>query len=306
MALSGNWRMEKTGGSTLKLLVALTCTGERDACIISNELLIDDLVKVRFQWSSKKCKDNDAPEISTKLSLSKCDADNNSSIKINFTSEILEYSAIGIHTLNKWSEWELIGTTKPNVKTVKPLVYTIIIDILITVYQFNIDMTFPKLYSDTDFTDFALSTTGGSVPIHKVCLAAHSDVFRAMLKGEWKETAEGQVNIQGVTLDTLEQLKKYLYLSSVPDDVDELCSLLLVARRYIIEDLEKHCIRVIAETVSSEELFSIIEFACENQIPELPFAILQVTEDSVVNEAYKIKKQAMVKAKIRDDKIDES
>ncbi|XP_047996894.1 uncharacterized protein LOC125234613 [Leguminivora glycinivorella] len=306
MACSGILKHVKTGGPTLKLIIALSYTGECKG-ETSRELLIDGLVKVRFMFSSNISKDNDTPEliISTKYSFSKCDADNKSCIKISLISEKLKYSQIVIHTPKKWSEWELIGTTKSAKESESQLYQTCIIDILITVYQFNMELTFPKLYLDTDFTDFALSTTDGSLPVHKVCLAAHSDVFNRMLKGEWKETVEGQVNMKGVTLDTLKQLKEYIYLSTVPDVVDELCSLLLIARRYLIEDLEKHCIKKIAETVSPEGLFSIIEFACEHHIPELPFALLQVTTDSVVNKAYVLQKRTEEEDGDDDDEEEE-
>ncbi|XP_063366850.1 uncharacterized protein LOC134655329 [Cydia amplana] len=152
-----------------------------------------------------------------------------------------------------------------------------------------------KLYTDTEFTDFYLSTGEGEqkVAVHRAFLIAHSDVFKGMLRGKWKETDQGEIKIRGVTVETLQQLKDYMYMGTVPEV--GIRPLLLVARTYMMEDLEKHCIRKLAEKVTPEELFSLIEFACDNQIPELPFALLQLTPDTVVSGATKIKKAILKK-----------
>ncbi|XP_063386222.1 kelch-like protein 38 [Cydia fagiglandana] len=150
-----------------------------------------------------------------------------------------------------------------------------------------------KLYEDKDFTDFYLCAGDGKIAVHKNFLVAHSDVFKAMLSGPWKEAEEGKVNMEGVTINVLERLKSYMYKGDVFfDDDEEIQTLLLLARYYLIEDLQKQCIRILAETVKPEKLFSLIEFACQHQIPELPFAMLQMTQDSVVNEAFSIKSSA--------------
>ncbi|XP_063366849.1 uncharacterized protein LOC134655328 [Cydia amplana] len=148
-----------------------------------------------------------------------------------------------------------------------------------------------KLYEDNDFTD--LCAGEDKIAVHKNFLVAHSDVFKAMLSGPWKEAAEGKVNVEGVTIKVLERLKNYMYNGDVfYTDDEELRTLLLLARYYLIEDLQKQCIRLLAETVKPETLFSHIEFACQHQIPELPFAMLQMTQDSVVNEAFSIRRRA--------------
>lgn len=51
------------------------------------------------------------------------------------------------------------------------------------VEEFNYLM---KLYNDVDFTDFNLSAGDGTVAVHRAHLAAHSNVFQAMLTRERK------------------------------------------------------------------------------------------------------------------------
>ncbi|XP_063386224.1 uncharacterized protein LOC134672256 [Cydia fagiglandana] len=157
------------------------------------------------------------------------------------------------------------------------------ISIVVTAYECKKEMVLSKLYADSDFTDFHLATSDGSVPVHKAYMAAHSDVFKAMLNNEWKETVNGEITMKGVTVKTLQQLKEYMYLGIVPED--GLRPLLLIARCYLMEDLEKHCIRKLAENVTGENLFSLLEFACDNNIPELSFAMLVMTENVDINKA---------------------
>lgn len=129
------------------------------------------------------------------------------------------------------------------------------------------------IYLDEDFTDFQLSTAEGSVSMHRAILAAHSDVFRRMLSGEWKETNAGCIEIQGVTLETLQSLKRYMYLGTMPEE--GLCPLLLIATFYFIDDLKAECTIKLANSITSENLYDLLEFSYVNNMPELTFAILR-------------------------------
>ncbi|XP_047997140.1 protein roadkill-like [Leguminivora glycinivorella] len=144
------------------------------------------------------------------------------------------------------------------------------------------------IYLDDDFTDFQLSTAEGSVSVHKAILAAHSDVFRRMLSGEWKETSAGCIEIKGVTLKTLQSLKQYMYLGSLPED--DLRPLLLIATYYFIDDLKAECTLKIAHSITSENLYDLLEFSYVNNLPELTFAILRTVKAQprdVIEVAYK-------------------
>lgn len=143
-----------------------------------------------------------------------------------------------------------------------------------------------KLYKDEDFTDFNLSCAEGSVAIHKSHMAAHSDVFKTMLSQEWKETKEGLIQIPGVTLQTVQNLKKYMYLGVLPDD--DLQSLLLIASCYLMEDLKAECVLKLSQTVKPEDLYNLFKFAVVNELPELTFAIMKGTPEKVVEDAENI------------------
>ncbi|XP_063540510.1 uncharacterized protein LOC134749499 [Cydia strobilella] len=293
MTSTGIWHTLKCGGSCLKLIYAITF--EKDNEQISKEHLIDNMVKIRFKRVAKIIEDTDAGEISFLFSISKHELAHDLNIKVNIDCECLAYSKFDIDTPKEWSEWELMGSKKTFVQSKgsqSRICYTTI-QFFISAYERNINTMSLELYTDTEFTDFYLSTGEDKVAVHKAFLIAHSDVFKAMLRGKWKETDHDEIKIQGATVETLQQLKDYMYMGTVPEV--GLRPLLLVARTYMMEDLEKHCIRKLAEKATSKDLFSLIEFACDNQIPELPFALLQLTPDTVVSEATKLKKAVLKK-----------
>ncbi|XP_063386168.1 uncharacterized protein LOC134672198 [Cydia fagiglandana] len=143
-----------------------------------------------------------------------------------------------------------------------------------------------KLYEDDEFIDFKLSTGEGSLPVHRAHLAANSNVFKTMLSREWKETSEGRVQIEGVSLQTLKHLKQYMYLGTLPDE--GLLPLLLIARYYLMDNLKAECLMKISQTVTPEKLYEILEYSFLNKIPELIFEIIETTPKSIVKDARKI------------------
>lgn len=140
-------------------------------------------------------------------------------------------------------------------------------------------VSFAKLYEDDEFCDFHLMAGDGnaSVPVHRACLALHSDMFRTMLRREWKETVTSCIKIEGVTFETLKHLKQYFYLSTLPKDTVSLQPLILLAKCYMIDNLFEACTLKMAEVVKPEEMFALQQFAVDNQLPELLKAILQYT-----------------------------
>ncbi|XP_063386254.1 uncharacterized protein LOC134672287 [Cydia fagiglandana] len=154
------------------------------------------------------------------------------------------------------------------------------------------------IYLDEDFTDFQLSTAEGSVAVHRAILAAHSDVFRRMLSGEWKETNAGCIEIEGVTLETLQSLKQYMYLGTIPED--GLCPLLLIATCYFIDDLKAECTIKLSHSINSENLYDLLEFSYVNNMPDLTFAILR-TVRAQPRDVIEVANQKMMKPEKSED-----
>ncbi|KAI5640163.1 BTB/POZ domain-containing protein [Phthorimaea operculella] len=139
---------------------------------------------------------------------------------------------------------------------------------------------FNSLYDDTSLTDFELCGDGGSVSVHKAVLAASSDVLKTMLCGDWKENKTGHVSIPGISKQTLEHFKSYLYLRKMPDNGFQ--ELLLLASYYMMPGLEQKCIEMIAKRLNAQNLLSQCEFAVTNQMTKLHLAILEAVQSGQV------------------------
>ncbi|XP_048003438.1 uncharacterized protein LOC125239793 [Leguminivora glycinivorella] len=141
---------------------------------------------------------------------------------------------------------------------------------------------YKELYEETEFTDFKLQAEDGTVPVHKSVLFVHSEMFRAMLKGQWKETGQGSIDMVGVTVKTLQCLKAYMYLGTIPNTELELKPLLLLARRCLMDKLAAGCIEKLIATAKLDTLDGLIEYAVQNNIPELIKGIVLRTPDNAL------------------------
>ncbi|XP_073946807.1 uncharacterized protein isoform X1 [Choristoneura fumiferana] len=188
---------------------------------------------------------------------------------------------------DKWTPWKRMGILSKSAiretTTTKPVKITLIVS------KHKI-ITFENLYGETDFCDFYLKAvdSDATVPVHKACISLHSDVIKRMLQGEWKENKNDCIEIEGTTFQTLEHLKKYIYLGTLPSEGLLLRSLLLLAKCYMINNLMAECIMKLSLTVKPEDLYSLQEFAVDNKIPELVQAIVQITSDETVQIAYQM------------------
>ncbi|XP_063540237.1 BTB and MATH domain-containing protein 42-like [Cydia strobilella] len=195
----------------------------------------------------------------------------------------------------EWCEKTYMGWVGTEIKHLHILIYISVLSSALINMQ---------LYEDEEFTDFKLSTDVGSLPVHKAHLVANSDVFKMMLSREWKETSEGRVQIEGVSLQTLKHLKQYMYLRTLPDE--GLLPLLLIARYYLIDNLKAECLMKISQTVTSENLYEILEYSFVHKIPELMFNVLETMPKYIVKDAHEImmknQKNSGLDAKTKTDK----
>ncbi|XP_061725489.1 uncharacterized protein LOC133531346 [Cydia pomonella] len=138
-----------------------------------------------------------------------------------------------------------------------------------------------EIYEETEFTDFELQADDGSMPMHKSVLFVHSEMFRGMLRGQWKETEADSMRMPGVTVQTLQHLKQYMYLGTVPDEGLE--PLLVVAKYCLMDKLAAACIEKLVSTVKVETFDALIQLACQKGIPELVRALVLRIPDDVIN-----------------------
>lgn len=143
--------------------------------------------------------------------------------------------------------------------------------------------SFAPLHEDEELTDFELRGDGGAIRVHKAVLAAASPVFRRMMCGTWKETTEGHVDVPGTSKTTLQSLKDYVYLRTLPESGLE--HLLILASYYMMPDLEQKCVDKLVQHLTAQNACDLLEFAAKNKVTKLVLAIL----DAVQNKDVKVK-----------------
>lgn len=143
-----------------------------------------------------------------------------------------------------------------------------------------ISSSFSSLHNDTDLTDFELRGEDGSVQMHRAVLAAASPVLRRMLGGTWRETTEGHVDVPGTSKLTLQHLKDYVYLHTLPDTGLE--QLLLLAAYYMMPDLEQKCVDKLVNSLNANNACDLLEFAAKHKLTRLLLAILECVQNGAV------------------------
>lgn len=172
------------------------------------------------------------------------------------------------------STWYLIHEVK-NISNA--MQYSFSIQLIVDVTNI---VNFASLHDDEELLDFELRGEGGVVRFHKAVLAASSPVFRRMLCGTWKEVTEGHVDLSGTSQSTLQNLKNYLYLGTLP--ATGLEQLLLVALYYMIPQLEQKCVDKLVQELTAQNACYYLEFATGNKVTRLLLAILDAVQNGEV------------------------
>lgn len=193
--------------------------------------------------------------------------------ELNYT---IKFTAPELHIQNKRftsddGTWHLIHENKRQQ-------YTFEVSILLEVM--SCINSFAVLHTDEELTDFELRGVDGSVHMHRAVMAASSPVLRRMLGGMWRETAEGCVDMPGTTRATLQDLKDYVYLGTLPESGLE--ELLLLSSYYMMPELEKRCVDKIVQNVTVESAFEVIEFAAKNKMTQLLLAVLDCVQSGTI------------------------
>ncbi|XP_063540335.1 uncharacterized protein LOC134749346 [Cydia strobilella] len=250
---------EKQLDSFLKLTCIIGLSDEDKMIHVTNNFIVNGLANVCLRF---KCNGMGTPLVCSILSFSLKKAEG-WKVKLKVSCQETDIPFYSEWVCN--GQWKTIGQRLCS-DTSLDNVYINIININITTGKVE-ESFHKKIYDDVDFTDFNLSAADGSVAVHRTYLAAHSDVFRAMLRKEWKEATEGCVQIEGVTRQTLQHLKDYMYLRTLPNEGLE--PLLLLGSYYLMDDLKEQCVSKLALNCTSKEWSRLLEFAAVNKISEL-------------------------------------
>ena len=96
---------------------------------------------------------------------------------------------------------------------------------------------FSSLMNDEDTTDFTLKTKTKSFRIHKLIFGARSSVFKAMFQSNMAEALAGEVTIEDLNENTVEEMIHFIYTGSLSGKQPDFQSLCQVARKYQLDSM---------------------------------------------------------------------
>ena len=96
---------------------------------------------------------------------------------------------------------------------------------------------FIHLMNDEDTTDFTLKTKTRSFRIHKLIFGARSSVFKAMFQSDMAEALAGEVTIEDLDENTVEEMIHFIYTGSLSGKQPDFQSLCQVARKYQLDSM---------------------------------------------------------------------
>ena len=96
---------------------------------------------------------------------------------------------------------------------------------------------FSKLMDDEDTADFTLKTKTKNFRIHKLIFGARSSVFKAMFQTNMAEALAGEVTIEDLDADTVEEMIHFIYTGSLSGKQPDFQSLCQAARKYQLDSM---------------------------------------------------------------------
>ncbi|RGP78990.1 protein roadkill [Fusarium longipes] len=94
-----------------------------------------------------------------------------------------------------------------------------------------------KGYFNNDaLSDLTITCDGEEFKVHRLILSGHSTYFAKCLRGEWKESSEGRVNIEDFDASVVEAMLRFMYSFDYDDDSDGSLNMVFNAQVYQIAD----------------------------------------------------------------------
>jgi len=119
-----------------------------------------------------------------------------------------------------------------------------------------------KLLKDGLLSDVTIACGDSLFKCHRAILAARSKYFETMFSGGMAESNQNSVTLSDVGAKTFELLLHYIYTGSVSQSADLLSTeLLILADRFLLEDLKSKCEVAIAKTVDKSNAVELLSMA---------------------------------------------
>lgn len=110
-------------------------------------------------------------------------------------------------------------------------------------------------------SDVTFLIEGKEFYAHKIALTAHSEVFKSMFQGDYREKDAASIPIPNIRWPVFKAMIECMYVGSVEVTTDIAQELLEVADRYMVDKLKKLCEDAIAEQLSAENVSAAFDLA---------------------------------------------
>lgn len=123
--------------------------------------------------------------------------------------------------------------------------------------------------------DLLLKSGDEIIPVHKLILAARSDVFSAMFQHDMNESKSGIVAIQDIEPFVLRPFLKYIYSGKLPDHLSEEMTyeLYSVSDKYAVSTLRKSCSSCLISYLNNDNFIKILMLADAHSDAKLKNAV---------------------------------
>lgn len=100
---------------------------------------------------------------------------------------------------------------------------------------------FTRMYEDKFYKDVKFVIGEESVQAHKFVLVASSDVFYAMFQSDTIEGNKGIIQIEDTSMEAFKSFLEYLYTNKLPDTIELIDDLMVMADKYNVQSLKFKC-----------------------------------------------------------------
>lgn len=120
-----------------------------------------------------------------------------------------------------------------------------------------------KMYAEGRLTDFEIKTADRTFKVHKMMLAAHSDVFGQLFVTDMLECKQGFVTVEDITSGTMEELLNFIYFGYCTPSFSLCLDLLIAADKYNFIHLKNACETYLSRSISIDTITLILS-ACDS------------------------------------------
>ncbi|XP_064458386.1 speckle-type POZ protein B-like [Ornithodoros turicata] len=126
---------------------------------------------------------------------------------------------------------------------------------------FHEEELYHRLWECRDFSDLTVVADGKKFEVHKAILATRSPVFNAMFKSNMKEMREGEVHLEDMSAEVLQEMLSFIYTNMVSNIGSMAADLLHAADKYDLKKLKSMCEEELCSNLSVETVADTLRVA---------------------------------------------